>query len=80
MALAPTLFLTYYPSYSINEFLLTEILTTISAAVVAVVVLSSGVFVSIATAIFEGFISEYTNYLGTITSPGGPATESGFAV
>ncbi len=79
-ALAPALFAEYYPSYTASEFSLIEILTAIGAGVAAIGALTGNVLATAAGTLFAGAVSEFTNYLSTVTGPDSSASVTDFSV
>ncbi|KAF3401943.1 hypothetical protein F1880_009951 [Penicillium rolfsii] len=79
-ALAPALFTEYYPSYTASEFSLIEILTAIGAGVAAIGALTGNALAGAAGTLFAGAVTDFTNYLSTVTGPDSSASVTDFSV
>ena len=79
-ALAPSLFSTYYPSYTASEFSLIEIITAIGMGVAALGAMTGNPLLGVAGTLFAGAATEFTNYLSTITGPDSSSTVTDFSV
>jgi hypothetical protein len=67
-ARAPVLFKTFSEASDSSNFLMIEILTAIGVAVAALLTLTGAAAAGAAGVIFGGIITEYTNWLATLSS------------
>lgn len=79
-ALAPSLFTTYFPQYTADEFSIIEIITAIGAVIAAAGALTGNAVAGAAGTLFAGATTEFANYLATIMGSDSTSTAADFSV